>query len=91
LDGVWYLEAHPEVDEFFKQTGVYAYCEKLTDFHQKVSETIAILYDGREATMGKEEFVVDEETIAEFTGVPRIGNCWFKTTVPSNIEFISYL
>jgi hypothetical protein len=41
--------------------------------------------------VGKEEFVVDEATIAEFTGLPRIGDCWFKTTMPSNIEFRSYL
>ena len=91
LDGVWYLEAHLEVAEFFKQAGVYAYCEKLADFHQQVSETFAISYDGRVATMGKEEFVVDEAAIVEFTGLPRIGECWFKTIVPGNIEFKSYL
>jgi hypothetical protein len=34
LDGVWYLQAHPEVDEFFKKTRVYAYHEKLVDSHQ---------------------------------------------------------
>jgi hypothetical protein len=34
VDGVWYLEAHPEVDVFFKKTGVYTYCEKLAYFHQ---------------------------------------------------------
>jgi (2Fe-2S) ferredoxin len=34
VDGVWYLEAHPEVAEFFRQTGVFAYYEKLTIFHQ---------------------------------------------------------
>jgi len=54
LDGVWYLEAHPEVVEFFKKTGVYTYCEKLANFHQQVSETFAISYDGRTTTVGKE-------------------------------------
>jgi hypothetical protein len=34
LDGFWYLEAYPEVVEFVKQARVYAYCEKLADFHQ---------------------------------------------------------
>jgi hypothetical protein len=91
LDGVWYLEAHPEVAEFFKQAGVYAYCEKLAEFHQQVSESFAISYDGRATTVGKEEFVVDEAAIAEFTGLPRTGDCWFKSTLPSNIEFRSYL
>jgi hypothetical protein len=91
LDGVWYLEVHPEVAEFFKQTGVYTYCEKLVDFHQQVSETFDRSYDGRTTTVGKEQFVVDEAAIAEFKGLPRTGDCWFKSTIPSNIEFRSYL
>jgi hypothetical protein len=91
LDGVWYLEAHPKVAEFFKKVGIYAYCEKLVEFHQQVSEFFSISYDGRAATMGKEEFVVDEAAIAEFTGLPRTGDCWLKSTFPSNIEFRSYL
>ena len=91
LDGVWYLEAHPEVAEFFKQTGVFAYYEKLADFHQQVSKTFSISYDGREAIVGKEEFMVDEVAIAEVTSLPRTWDCWFKTIVPANIEFRSYL
>jgi hypothetical protein len=91
LDGVWYLEVHPEVAEFFKQTGVYTYCEKLAYFHQQVSETFASSYDGRATTVGKEQFVVDEAAIAEFTGLPKTCDCLFKSTVPSNIEFRSYL
>jgi hypothetical protein len=69
LDGVWSLEAHPEVVEFFKQVGVYAYYEKLKDFHQQVCESFSISYDGRTATVGKEEFTVDEIAIAKYTGV----------------------
>jgi hypothetical protein len=91
LDGTWYLEAHPEVADFFKQIGVFSYCEKLADFHQQLSEAFSLSYDGRTTTIGKEEFVVDEAAITEVTGLPRIGECWFKTTVPANIEFRSYL
>ena len=91
LDGVWYLEAHPDVADFFKQVGVFSYFEKLTSFHQQVAESFVIAYDGRSAKIGKEEFIIDEAAIAEYTGLPRSGNCWFKTTIPSNIEFRSYL
>jgi hypothetical protein len=56
-----------------------------------VSGNFASSYDGRKTTVGKEQFVVDEAAITEFTGLPRIGDCWFKSTVPSNIEFRSYL
>jgi len=91
VDGVCFLEAHPEVTEFFKQTGVFAYCEKLTKFHQQVAESFAISYDGRMTKVGKEEIIIDEASIAKFIGLPRSGDCWFKTTTPSNIEFGSYL
>jgi hypothetical protein len=60
VDGVWYLEAHPEVAEHFKQAGVFTYCEKLTSFHQQVAESFATVYDGRSAKIGKEEFIIDD-------------------------------
>ena len=91
LDGVWYLEAHPQVAEFFKASGVYSYCDKLTSFHQQLAEAFAQGYNGRTVKIGKEEFHIDEAAIADCTGLPRTGECWFKTTQSSNIEFRSYL
>jgi hypothetical protein len=91
VDGVWYLEAHPEVAQFFKLAGVFSYCEKLANFHQQVAEAFAISYDGRSAKIGKEEFIIDEASISEYTGLLGSGDCWFKSTTPSNIEFRSYL
>jgi hypothetical protein len=91
VDGVWYLDAHPEVAECFRQTGVFAYCEKLTTFHQQVAETFSLSYDGRIAKIGREEIIIDEAAIAEYTGLSRTGDCWFKTTIPANTEFRSYL
>jgi hypothetical protein len=75
IDGVWYLETHPDVVEFFKQAGVFAYCEKLTSFHQQVVKSFAISYDGRSVKIGKNEFIIDETSIAAFTGLPRTGDC----------------
>jgi hypothetical protein len=91
LDGTWYLEAHPEVADFFKLVGMFSYCEKLEDFHQQLSEAFALSYDGRTIVIVKEEFMVDEVAITEITGLPRTGECWFNTTIPTNIEFKSYL
>ena len=87
VDGVWYLEAHLEVAKFFKQAGVFSYCEKLTNFHQQVVESFAISYDGRSAKIGKDEFIIDEPAIVEYIGLPRSGDYWVKSTTPSNIEF----
>jgi hypothetical protein len=80
LDGMWYLEAHPEVDDFFRLVGVFSYCEKLEDFHQQLSKAFSLSYDGRTTVIGKEKFMIDEAAITDITGLPRIGECWFKTT-----------
>ena len=73
LYGTWYLEAHPEVADFFRLVGMFSYCEKLEDFHQQLSEAFALSYDGRIVFIGKEEFVVDEAAITEITSLPRTG------------------
>jgi hypothetical protein len=91
VDGMWYFEEHPEVAECFKQVRVFSYCEKLTTFHQQIDETFSLSYDGRIAKIGREEFIIDEASIAEYTRLSRAGNCWFKTSSPSNVEFRSYL
>jgi hypothetical protein len=90
-DGMWYFEEHPEVAECFKQVGIFSYCEKLTTFHQQIAEAFALSYDGRVAKIGREEFIIDEASIAEYTGLSRTGSCWFKTSLHSNVEFRSYL
>jgi hypothetical protein len=90
-DGMWYFQEHPDVAEYFKQAGIFSYCEKLTTFHQQIAEAFALSYDGRVAKIGREEFIIDEASIAEYTGLSRTGSCWFKTSSPSNVEFRSYL
>ena len=91
LDGVWYLDAHPEIAGYFKAAGVYKYCEKLTSFHRQIAEIFAQGYNGRTVKIGPEEFHVDEAAIAECTELPRTGECWFKTTHSTDVEFRSYL
>jgi len=91
LDGVWYLDAHPQVAEHFRAAGVYRYCEKLTSFHRQIAEIFAQGYNGRTVTIGPEEFHIDEAAIVECTELPRTRECWFKTTHSTDVEFRSYL
>jgi hypothetical protein len=91
VDGMWYFQEHPEVAECFKQVGIFSYCERLTTFHQQIAEAFALSYDGRIAKIGREQFIIDEASIAEYTGLSRTGSCWFKTSLHSNVEFRSYL
>ena len=41
--------------------------------------------------IGKEEFLIDETIITEVTELPSTGEKWFKTTLPKDVEFRSYL
>lgn len=91
LEGVKYLNAHPTVAQFFRKTKVFAYCEKLETFHQQIAKAFATSYDGRVAKIGRDEFIIDESAIQEATGLPRTGECWFKTTNHADIEFRYYL
>jgi len=91
LEGAGYLDAHPKVAEHFKAGGVYRFCEKLSGFHRQVAEMFAQGYNGRTITIGHEEFHIDEAAIAECTELPRTGECWFKTTHSTDVEFRSYL
>ena len=54
LDGVWYLESHPQVAEFFKSANVFDYCERLTSFNQPLAEAFAQIYNGRTVKFGRE-------------------------------------
>ena len=65
--------------------------KKIQVFHQQIEESFALAFDGTKVVIGREEFHVDEDLIAEVTGLPRTGENWFKTIVTKNVEFRSYL
>ena len=56
-----------------------------------IAETFANSYDGKKATIGSLELIVDEVAIASATGLPRTSQSWFKTTVTKKLDFRSYL
>ena len=56
-----------------------------------MAEAFALSFDGSKAVIGKEEFLIDETLITEVTELPSIGEKWFKTTIPKDVEFRSYL
>ena len=91
LGDVSYLETHPEVCRLFHEIGCYKYCEKVQGFHQQVAEAFARSFDGSKVVIGREEFLIDEALISEVTELPCTGEKWFKTTIPKDVEFRSYL
>ena len=91
LGDISYLEAHPKVCQFFKDAGCYRFCEKIQGSHQQVAKEFSLFFDGSKVFIGKEEFLIDETLIIEVTELPSTGEKWFKTTIPKDVEFISYL
>jgi hypothetical protein len=92
LDSLSFLQAHPQVQKRFSDSGCMGYVEKLQNgCHQTTAEAFAKSYDGNKACVGSLEIIVDEATIAIATNLPRSGQSWFKTTTTKNLNFRAYL
>ena len=46
LRDISYLQAHPEVFQFFSDASCYKFCEKIQGSHQQVAEVFALSFDG---------------------------------------------
>ena len=91
LGDISYLESHPEVCKLFQEVGCYKSCEKIHGSHKQVVEACSLSFDGSKAVIGKEDFHIDETLITEMTELHGTGEKWFKTTIPKDVEFRSYL
>ena len=56
-----------------------------------MAEAFSLSFDGSKVVIGKEEFLIDETLITEVTELPSTREKWFKTTIPKDVEFRSYL
>ena len=56
-----------------------------------MAEAFSLSFDGSKVVIGKEEFLIDETLVSEVTELPSIGEKWFKTIIPKEVEFRSYL
>ena len=56
-----------------------------------MAEAFALSFDGSKEFIGKEEFLIDETLVTNVTELPSTGEKWFKTTIPKDVEFRSYL
>ena len=67
LGDISYLESHPKVFQFFRDTCCYRFCEKFQGPHEQIAEEFSLSFDGSKALIGKEEIIVDETLIVEVT------------------------
>jgi hypothetical protein len=86
------LQSQPEVHKFFSDVGCITYVKRLQEgYHQGIAKVFSKYYDGKKATMGSLELIVDEASIASTIGLPRTCQNWLKTTMTKNLDFRSYL
>ena len=92
LDNLSFLQSYPDVQKRFSDAGCMTYVEKLQHgYHQGTAEVFAKSYDGKKASVGSIEMIVNEVAIAITTRLPRTGQSWFKTTMTNNLNFRVYL
>ena len=91
LGDISYLEVDPKVCKLFQDARCYRFCEKIQGSHQQVVEEFVLSFDGSKEIIGKEEFHIDEALITEVIELPSTGEKWFKTTIPKDVQFRSYL
>ena len=51
----------------------------------------SLSFYGSKVVIGKEEFHINETLIIELTELLGTREKWFKTTIPKDVEFMSYL
>ena len=85
------MEARLEFCKVFQEVFCYKFCEKIQGSHQQVAEAFSLSFDGSKAVIGKEEFHIDETLVYKLTELPCTGEKWFKTTIPKDVEFRSYI
>ena len=56
-----------------------------------MDEAFSLSFDGSKVAIGKEEFHIHEALVSKVTELPCTGEKWFKTTIPKEVEFRSYL
>ena len=54
-------------------------------------EHFSLSFNCSKVVIGREEFLIDEALISEVTELPCTREKWFKTTIPKDMEFRSYL
>ena len=56
-----------------------------------MAKEFGLSFDGSKEVIGKEEFHINETLIAEVIELPGTREKWFKTTIPKDVVFRSYL
>jgi len=77
-DDCIYVDASSSLQEKLQQVSWYDFIKKFRGYNLEVSRQFAATFDGHGAVIGGFEFPVTQESIAEATSLPNLGEEWFK-------------
>jgi hypothetical protein len=80
------FDVEPMVREVFQRVGCLSFCQKMQRGHPEVERQFALHFDGIKTKAKNLEFEVSEASIAATTGIPNIGERWFKSMI-NNVSF----
>ena len=72
------MEGYPQARELLQKAHWLEFMEKFDGFHKEVTKTFARVFYCIEVEIGDIKFTLTESLIEESTGLPRIGEKWFK-------------
>jgi hypothetical protein len=72
------FETEPMAREVFQRVGCLSFCQNMQRDHPEVTRQFALHFDGWKTKVGDLESEVIEASISAATGIPIIGEKWFK-------------
>ena len=73
-----YVDASSSLQKKLQQVGWYDFVKKFRGYNLEVSRQFAATFDDHKAVIGSLELPVTQESIAEATSLPNLGEEWFK-------------
>jgi len=84
------FDIEPMEREVFQRVGCLSFCQNMHRGHPEVAKEFALHFDGRKTKVGYLEYEVTQASISVATGIPIIGDKWFKSMDLSSI-YVKYL
>ena len=72
------IDASSSLLKSLQRVGWYDFIKKFQGYNLEVSRQFAATFDGHKAVIGSLELPVTQESIAEATSLPNLGEEWFK-------------
>jgi hypothetical protein len=84
------FDTNPMAREIFQRARCLSFCQNMQRGHPKVEKLFALNFDYKKTRVGDLEFEVTETSISAATGIPILGEKWFKAMVLTS-PFVKYL